>query len=147
MESTDLKSLLKIDITSQDISPEIYDYLKPIGKILFPYGFNKETKEVNFGIKMIEGISVQKLIPYIEEILLYKAPIKLGTKSKSFHVFPILDYETGFDGRYSLLISENREFTILKEHIEGNEIVKKFEDLEKALQYISKNLYYYEMSA
>lgn len=128
------------------ISEKLSSILKPVGKIIISYGFEPETKETIFGLKMF---SVQKfnekLVPVIEELVSLKTKSKINDKVPAGFIFPIIDQHLGYEGRHSLIITDDGSCLIYKEHKEGNSIIKKLPNLKKALDYISNNLFYFEI--
>lgn len=146
MENIDFNTIFNVN-EAKEIPTELLEYLKPVGKVLIPYGYSKDSNQVLIGLKFIEGMNISKIEPYIKELTLHLKKIKISKKSKEFCVFPILDNETGFDGKHTLLITENNEALILKEYFEENQIIKKFKNIEKALEYIANKLYYFEATA
>lgn len=127
------------------LSTELKELIKPVGKLIIPYGFKPENQEVIFALKLYNMTNFnEKLAVIIDQVNLAKTKTKVSDKISEGFVFPIIDQHLGYDGRHSLVITE-KEFIIFKEHKEGNAIVKKLPNLKKALDYISKNLFYFEV--
>lgn len=153
MELVKLKSILKVNEQGifQDSDSELANLLKPVGKIIQIYGYNNESHEINFRIKLFKNFAhSKKLAPVITKLLSVMTPISIHDTIKSkFKIITIADYHNGYKGRYSLLINEKGECAIWKDHFKNCKVVASFSQLkniELALELISKKYYFYNPS-
>lgn len=115
--------------------------------IIKTFGYNKENNQLVFRLMMFRSSNFsEKVSPLIQNLFEILDPVSLNEKIK-MKTICILDNQKGYDGRYSLVMNSKNKLGIIKETQEGIALVKNFDSfssITEALNYISKNLYYYD---
>lgn len=151
---TKIISLIKEDIKTTELGVltsdqelKIKTNLQFTQNVIKTFGYNKDSNQLVFRLLMFRSLSFSgKIVPLLTNLFEILEPVNLTPKVK-MKTICIFDHMKGYEGRYSLVMNSKKQFGIVKElngKIELHKNFDSFSNLEEALKYISKNLYYYD---
>lgn len=115
--------------------------------IVKTFGYNKENKQLVFRLLMFRSVDFSKKIsPLVQNLFEILDPVSINEKVK-MKTICVMDHQKGHNGRYSLVMNSKNKLGIIKESKDGVALIKNFDsfsNITEALNYISKNLYYYD---